>query len=121
MVRHDVGLFFHVQLEDLFRMAVDEVLLKEFTLFLSWLKLGEPDENLWAPIHRGGKDLVEIINTEIIAKKVHGGETYKVKKGEIIVKMTRGQLWRHIHDKCQQQNLTTNHLFTTLLYKYYSF
>ena len=84
------------------------------------MNMDEVDADGWVPVVSGGDDLLDMLGIEIIAKKVIRVEKFAVKFDNRVEKMTQGELWRFISEKCEKNNFTTDHVLTTLLCKYYS-
>ena len=121
MIKLNGGNFYHVQLDDLFRITDDVMCLKEFKLFMVWATLNHPDVSGWAIVKSGGDALVELTGLEIIAKHVDGISYMIRRRGDVAMSILKlGDIWQCINHNCHIRKITTDSFFTDVLNKYFT-
>jgi len=107
-----------MQLQDLFNMAEDEVLVKEFTLLFSWLKYG-PENNNWKVVTSGGMEFKYTLDLEILERHFCLPRFFKVRHDGEMFETNLGDLWQLMGRVSKQRGLDRSTLISNALCKYY--
>jgi len=108
-----------MQLHDLFNMAQDEVLVKEFTLLFSWLKYSPENNNDWKVVISGGMEFKYSLDLEILERHFILPRFFKVRHNGEIFETNLGDIWQLMGRLSKQRGLDRTALISDALCKYY--